>query len=95
VAEAAFLVEDAWFRRGIGRALFDEIGREAARRQESLVIARVQAENFRVRDFLHALAPDARSTFDGGEILVHIPVHRRSRRSTRPATTPTITRRAS
>lgn len=73
--EAAFLVEDAWFRRGVGRALFGAVGARARARGESIVVARIQADNGKVRRFLEALAPAATSTFEGGgDVRVDIPV---------------------
>jgi GNAT superfamily N-acetyltransferase len=76
--EAAFLVEDAWFRRGIGRALFAAIAREARADRVPAVVARVQADNHRVRGFLASLAPGATTTHEGGgDLAVRLPVTRR------------------
>jgi N-acetylglutamate synthase-like GNAT family acetyltransferase len=76
-AEAAFLVEDAWFRRGIGRSLFGAVAREADRSGTEAVVAVVQADNSRARDFLRQMAPGARTSFAGmGEVEVVLPVPR-------------------
>jgi GNAT superfamily N-acetyltransferase len=73
--EAAFLVEDAWHRRGLGRALYEAMAREAARRGVDAVDAWVLADNHAVRHFLRSMAPSAESAFaGGGELVVHIPV---------------------
>ncbi|HEX6420266.1 MAG TPA: GNAT family N-acetyltransferase, partial [Acidimicrobiales bacterium] len=42
--EAAFLVEDAWFRRGIGRALFRALVIEARRHALTAVVATIQSD---------------------------------------------------
>ncbi len=76
-AEAAFLVEDAWFRRGIGRSLFGAVAREADRSGTDAVVAVVQADNARAREFLRQMAPGARTSFAGmGEVEVELPVPR-------------------
>jgi GNAT superfamily N-acetyltransferase len=73
--EAAFLVEDAWFRRGLGRALFTAVADEAGRRGVDRVDARILADNHPVRQFLRSMAPHADTQFEGGgELVVHIPV---------------------
>lgn len=73
--EAAFLVEDAWFRRGLGRALFGALAIEAARARVATVLATVQADNDRAVRFLRAVAPGAHPRFvGGGELEVAIPV---------------------
>ena len=73
--EAAFLVEDAWFRRGVGRALYAALAAEARRARVRTVTATVQADNERAVRFLLAVAPGARSRFVGGaELAVTIPV---------------------
>jgi GNAT superfamily N-acetyltransferase len=74
--EVALLVEDAWFRRGIGRALIGEVGWAAARAGVDAVVAWVQADNLRAVRFLRAVVPGARLTFDGGELAVTLPVAR-------------------
>ena len=74
-AEAAFLVEDAWLRRGIGRTLFAALAIEARQSGVGQVVARVQADNERAIRFLRALRPDSRATFIGdGEVEVVVPV---------------------
>ena len=73
--EAAFLVEDAWSRRGIGRLLFSALARDAAAAGIGEVLGRVQADNERAIRFLRALGPGARATFVGdGEVEVVVPV---------------------
>ena len=75
--EAAFLVEDGWFRRGIGRTLFAAIAVEARRSGVSEVVARVQADNERAIRFLRGLRAGARATFVGdGEVEVVVPMPR-------------------
>jgi GNAT superfamily N-acetyltransferase len=73
--EAAFLVEDAWFRRGVGRALYAALAREARRACLATVTATVQADNERAIRFLLSVADGARSRYAGGaEVAVTIPV---------------------
>jgi GNAT superfamily N-acetyltransferase len=73
--EAAFLVEDAWFRRGVGRALFAAVAREARRAGVETVTALVQADNNRAVRFLRSVAPGFVSTFAGrGELELTLPV---------------------
>lgn len=73
--EAAFLVEDAWFRRGIGRSLFTALASEATRAGVPQVVARVQADNERAIRFLRALMPGSQARFVGdGEVEVVVPV---------------------
>jgi GNAT superfamily N-acetyltransferase len=73
--EVAFLVEDAWFRRGVGRALFRAVARAARRAGVPEVVAWVQADNDRAVRFLRDLAPGAQVRFvGGGELSVTIPV---------------------
>jgi L-amino acid N-acyltransferase YncA len=75
--ESAFLVEDAWFRRGIGRTLFAAIAREARRSGVNEVVARVQADNEAAIRFLRRLRADSRAAFVGdGEVEVVVPVPR-------------------
>jgi RimJ/RimL family protein N-acetyltransferase len=84
--EAAFLVEDAWFRRGIGRTLFAAIALEARRSGVHEVVARVQADNERAIRFLRRLRADSRATFVGdGEVEVVVPVPRAEPAVTRSA----------
>jgi len=72
--EAAFLVEDAWFRHGIGRRLFAAVAREARRAGVLEVTAWVQADNERARRFLRAMAAGGRAAFaGGGELRVTLP----------------------
>jgi GNAT superfamily N-acetyltransferase len=73
--EAAFLVEDAWQRRGLGRALFAAVAGEAARAEVDVVVATVQADNDRAVRFLRAVAPGVRPRYVGGaELDLSIPV---------------------
>lgn len=74
-AHVAFLVEDAWFRRGLGRALFRTMAHAADRSGVVSVTATLQADNHRALDFLRAVAPGARPRFLGaGEMEATIPV---------------------
>jgi GNAT superfamily N-acetyltransferase len=82
--EAAFLVEDAWFRRGVGRALFAALAAEARRAGVTAVVATVQSDNERAARFLRAMAPGAGHTLSGPELAVTIPVGHPARRA--PAT---------
>jgi GNAT superfamily N-acetyltransferase len=89
--EVAFLVEDAWFRRGVGRALFTALADEARRAGVPEVVATVQSDNDRAARFLRAVAPGGRFVLSGPELAVTIPVGRPSRRAAatghrRPAT---------
>lgn len=71
----AFVVEDAWFRRGLGRALFGTMARAAERSGVGAVTATIQADNHRAVDFLRAVAPGVRPRFVGaGEVEATIPV---------------------
>jgi GNAT superfamily N-acetyltransferase len=73
--EAAFLVEDAWQRQGIGRTLYAAIAVHAATSGISQVVGRVQADNERAIRFLRSLGLGARATFVGdGEVEVTVPV---------------------
>jgi N-acetylglutamate synthase-like GNAT family acetyltransferase len=79
VVEAAFLVEDAWFRQGIGRALFAALAREAMSSGTPEVTAWVQADNERARRFLRSMVPGTTTTFaGGGELEISLPVGARS-----------------
>lgn len=73
--EVAFLVEDAWFRRGVGRALFGTLAQEAVASRLGSVVARIQADNVPAARFLAAVAPAAGHRHLGGaEVEVTIPV---------------------
>jgi GNAT superfamily N-acetyltransferase len=73
--EAAFLVEDTWFRRGLGRSLFAALGAEAARAGAPAVVATVQADNDRAVRFLRSVAPGIRPRYVGGaELQVTVPL---------------------
>jgi N-acetylglutamate synthase-like GNAT family acetyltransferase len=72
--EIALLVEDAWFRRGIGRGLVDQLAGDARRSGAEVVLAWVQGDNLRAVKFLRAVAPDARIAFDSGELAITMPV---------------------
>jgi GNAT superfamily N-acetyltransferase len=80
--EVAFLVEDAWQRRGLGRALARQVSLAARRAGHGGVTALVQADNDRAVRFARAVAPDTDVTFDGAaEYRLTIPVT-----AARPAT---------
>jgi GNAT superfamily N-acetyltransferase len=66
VPEAAFLVEDGWFRQGLGRKLFGALAQAARTSSAPEVVVAVQGDNERARRFLRAMAPGARTTFSGG-----------------------------
>jgi ribosomal protein S18 acetylase RimI-like enzyme len=71
----ALLVEDRWFRRGIGRILVGALIAHAGRSGVGMVTARVQADNERAVRFMRAVAPNASIRFVGGaEVEVLIPV---------------------
>lgn len=73
--EVAFLVEDAWLRRGVGRALFGALAQDAVESRLGSVVARIQADNVPAARFLAAVAPGARYRHVGGpEVEVTIPV---------------------
>jgi predicted N-acetyltransferase YhbS len=93
VPEAAFLVEDGWFRRGLGRRLFRAVARDAHESATERVVVAIQADNERARRFLRAVAPGAQTTFSGGGALeMSVPVaHAGAVPDHRPAAT---TRRA-
>jgi len=67
--DTAFLVEDAWFRRGLGRALFAAVTAEAVRAHLVTLVATIQADNDRAVRFLRAVAPDVRPRYVGGAEL--------------------------
>jgi N-acetylglutamate synthase-like GNAT family acetyltransferase len=71
--EIALLVEDAWFRRGIGRGLVGRLAGDARRSGAQVVVAWVQGDNLRAVKFLRSVAPSARIAFDSGELAVTIP----------------------
>ena len=74
-AEVAFLVEDAWQRRGLGRALARRVGAEARGAGHDGLSALVLADNERVVRFARAVAPGTTVTFDGAaEYRLTIPV---------------------
>jgi GNAT superfamily N-acetyltransferase len=73
--EMALLVEDRWFRRGIGRALVGALTAHAELAGLDTVTAWVQADNERAVRFIRAVAPRASIHFVGGaELEVRIPV---------------------
>jgi GNAT superfamily N-acetyltransferase len=75
VVEAAFLVEDAWFRHGVGRALFGAVARDARDRGLPEVAAWVQADNERARRFFRSMVPGTHTSFvGGGELQLSVPV---------------------
>ncbi|HET6664305.1 MAG TPA: GNAT family N-acetyltransferase [Acidimicrobiales bacterium] len=73
--EMALLVEDRWFRRGIGRALVGALAAHAENAGLDTVTAWVQADNERAVGFIRAVAPRASIRFAGGaELEVRMPV---------------------
>jgi GNAT superfamily N-acetyltransferase len=73
--DIAVLVEDAWFRRGIGRSLLHRLAAEARRLGVDVLTATVQADNERAVRFIRGVAPEATVRFAGGaELDVRIPV---------------------
>jgi predicted N-acetyltransferase YhbS len=77
VPEAAFLVEDGWFRQGLGRLLFHAMADAARASSADAVLVAVQGDNERARRFLRAMAPGARTMFSGGGTLeMAVPVRR-------------------
>jgi GNAT superfamily N-acetyltransferase len=73
--DIAVLVEDAWFRRGIGRSLLHCLAAEARRLGVDVLTATLQADNERAVGFIRGVAPDATVCFAGGaELDVRIPV---------------------
>jgi N-acetylglutamate synthase-like GNAT family acetyltransferase len=78
--ELALLVEDAWFRRGIGRGLVHRLAGDARRAGADAIVAWVQGDNLRAVKFLRAIAPGARIAFDSGELAITIPLPPATRR---------------
>ena len=73
--EMAVLVEDRWFRRGIGRALIGALMAHADRAGLGTVTASIQADNERAVRFIRAVAPRASIRFVGSaELEVQLPV---------------------
>jgi GNAT superfamily N-acetyltransferase len=73
--EAAFLVEDAWQRRGVGRALAARLRAEARRSGLASLTAMIQGDNTGAVRFARAVAPGVDVTFDGAaEYRLAIPV---------------------
>jgi ribosomal protein S18 acetylase RimI-like enzyme len=71
----AVLVEDRWFRRGIGRALIGALMAHADRAGLDTITAWIQADNERAVRFIRAVAPRASIRFVGGaELEVQLPV---------------------
>jgi N-acetylglutamate synthase-like GNAT family acetyltransferase len=73
-AEIAVFVEDDWFRHGVGRALAQAAVEEASRLGVREIVAYIQPENFRAREFFRSVAPGATSKFEDREVVVRIPV---------------------
>jgi N-acetylglutamate synthase-like GNAT family acetyltransferase len=73
-AEIAFVVEDAWMRRGVGRVLARGVLREARRLRVPRLVAYVQPDNGRARDFFRSIAPGASVRLEDRELIVDIPV---------------------
>lgn len=73
--EVAFLVEDGWQRRGLGRALARRLRAEASGAGHRDLVAMVQADNDRAIRFVRAVAPGTSVRFDGAaEYRLRIPV---------------------
>jgi GNAT superfamily N-acetyltransferase len=73
--DVAFLVEDGWSRRGIGRMLARALAAEARRSGRSAVAAWVHADNQPAVRFLRALFPGARAVHHGrGDLEFILPV---------------------
>jgi ribosomal protein S18 acetylase RimI-like enzyme len=73
--EMAVLVEDRWFRRGIGRALIGALMAHAELAELETITASIQADNQRAVRFIRAVAPQASIRFVGGaELEVELPV---------------------
>lgn len=72
--EVAFLVEDGFRRRGIGRALVTAAGHEAAAQGVATVQAHIQGDNAVAARFVRAVVPDASLRFQDGMTLGRIPV---------------------
>jgi GNAT superfamily N-acetyltransferase len=73
-AEIAFVVEDAWMRRGVGRVLARGVVREARRLRVPRLVAYVQPDNGRARDFFRSIAPGATVRLEDRELIVDIPL---------------------
>lgn len=72
---AAFLVEDAWFRRGTGRALAGALTAEALRARVTAVMATIQADNDRAVRFARAVSGGVAPRFAGtGELEITVPI---------------------
>jgi ribosomal protein S18 acetylase RimI-like enzyme len=73
--EMAVLVEDRWFRRGIGRALIGALMAHAELAGLETITASIQADNERAVRFIRGVAPQASIRFVGGaELEVQLPV---------------------
>ncbi len=64
-ADVAVLVEDAWFRRGVGRALFAAVAAAAGAERIPAVVATLLADNEPAVRFLRAVAPAAQFRYVG------------------------------
>jgi GNAT superfamily N-acetyltransferase len=71
---AAFLVDDTWQRRGVGRSLYRALARAAVAAGLPAVTATVLGDNGPALRFMRAMAPDVRSRFVDGVVEVHLPV---------------------
>ena len=73
--EMAVMVEDRWFRRGIGRTLIGALTAHAEVAGLHTITASIQADNERAVRFIRAVAPQASIRFVGGaELEVQLPV---------------------
>jgi N-acetylglutamate synthase-like GNAT family acetyltransferase len=73
--EMAVVVEDRWFRRGIGRTLIGALTAHAELAGLDTITASIQADNEGAVRFIRAVAPEASIRFVGGaELEVQLPV---------------------
>ncbi len=70
-AEAAVAVIDSWQRRGLGRALLEQLADRARQEEVAHFTAVVQADNRRAMDLLSEIGPTTRS-FDGDVVELDI-----------------------
>jgi ribosomal protein S18 acetylase RimI-like enzyme len=80
----AVLVEDRWFRRGIGRALVGALMAHAQLAGIDTITAWIQADNERAVRFIRAVVPQASIRFVGGaELEAQLPVAAMARAAAR------------
>jgi GNAT superfamily N-acetyltransferase len=76
-ADVAVIVEDAWQGRGLGSALFAQLGRLAWQRGVTRFSGTILAENRPAIAFLRSLAPQVTLTRDATEVAFEVPLARR------------------